>query len=209
MRLRNLILILLLAAGAPLWAGQPVSPSDTLYKEGDIIFQSNSAGQGYAIQIATGSKYSHCGMLYKKAGKWYVLESVQPVVLTPLDNFINHGDGGHYVVKRLANRDKYITDSTLQLVYKEANKYIGKNYDLYFGWNDDLIYCSELVWKVYKQALNVELGTLQKLSEFNLSHPVVQAKLKERYGKNVPYDEKVISPARIFESKNLITVAEN
>jgi hypothetical protein len=37
---------------------------------------------------------------------------------------------------------------------KEAGKlYEGKPYDLYFEWNDEIIYCSELVWKIYKNAL--------------------------------------------------------
>ena len=74
---------------------------------------------------------------------------------------------------------------------------------MYFGWSDDRIYCSELVWKIYKEALGIELGKLQQLKEFDLSHPIVQKKLKERYGNNIPYDEKVISPAAIFESEEL------
>lgn len=34
-------------------------------QNGDIIFQTSTSGQSKAIQIATGSKYSHMGIIYK------------------------------------------------------------------------------------------------------------------------------------------------
>ncbi|MES2797692.1 MAG: hypothetical protein V4683_17115 [Bacteroidota bacterium] len=34
-------------------------------KNGDLIFQTSLSGQSKAIQLATNSKYSHCGLIYK------------------------------------------------------------------------------------------------------------------------------------------------
>ena len=90
-----------------------------------------------------------------------------------------------------------------------AAKMIGKDYDLYFEWSNDRIYCSELVWKIYKQGAGLEIGQLQKLKDFDLEQPAVKQKLKERYGKNIPADEKVISPSALFDSKLLYTVTTN
>lgn len=87
-----------------------------------------------------------------------------------------------------------------------AEKYVNKPYDLYFEWSDARIYCSELVWKVYRDALGIELGVRQQLREFDLADPAVKAKLRERYGSRVPLDEPVISPAAQFESPLLETV---
>jgi uncharacterized protein YycO len=88
----------------------------------------------------------------------------------------------------------------------EANKFIGKNYDLTFEWDDERIYCSELVYKIYKLGAGIEVGKLQKLSEFDLSNPIVKAKLVERYGTKIPLDEPVISPGAIFTDTNLMEV---
>jgi hypothetical protein len=63
-----------------------------------------------------------------------------------------------------------------------------------------------LIWKIYKEALNLEIGKLQKITDFDLSHPLVKAKLKERYGNNIPLDEPAISPANMFNSDLLETV---
>ena len=47
---------------------------------------------------------------------------------------------------------------------------------------------------------------VQKLESFDLTHETVKAKMKERYGDNIPLDEIVISPAQMFDSELLITI---
>jgi uncharacterized protein YycO len=63
-----------------------------------------------------------------------------------------------------------------------GERFLGKDYDIYFEWSDNRIYCSELIWKIYKEATNIEIGQLENLSDFNLSNKLVKKKLKERYG---------------------------
>ena len=60
-------------------------------KNGDLIFQTSLSGQSKAIQLATKSKYSHCGLIYKDGNDFYVFEAVQPVKRTPLDKWIARG----------------------------------------------------------------------------------------------------------------------
>src|SRR5687768_3065271 len=43
-------------------------------QDGDIIFQTSKSNQSKAIQLATGSKYSHMGILYKVDGNFFVYE---------------------------------------------------------------------------------------------------------------------------------------
>jgi len=177
-------------------------------KNGDIIFQTSKSSQSKAIQLATNSKYSHMGIIYENEGQYFVYEAVQPVKLTPLTDWINRGENGHYVIKRLENADQVLTSSTLTKMKEIGEQFKGKPYDIYFEWSDDKIYCSELVWKMYKQATNIEIGRLEQLSDFDLSNEIVKAKMKERYGNNIPMDEKVISPAAMFNSDKLITIEE-
>lgn len=173
---------------------------------GDLIFQTSQSPQSQAIQLATHSPYSHCGILFQRDGEWRVFEAVQPVSETPLAAWAARGLGGKFVVKRLQDAETVLTPATLKRLQAAGEQYRGKNYDLYFGWSDDRIYCSELLWKMYQQATGREIGKLQALREFDLGHPAVQAKLRERYGKRIPLEEKVISPVRMLESKELVTV---
>lgn len=178
-------------------------------QDGDIIFQTSKSSQSKAIQLATKSKYSHMGIIYKIDGQLFVYEAIQPVKLTLLNEWINRGENGHYVIKRLKNSDEILTQTTLTKMKDVGDKFKGKNYDLYFEWTDDKIYCSELVWKIYKEGANIEIGDLEELSDFDLSNKIVQEKMKERYGNNVPMDEKVISPAEMFNSDKLKIVLKN
>lgn len=183
--------------------------SDDEIQNGDIIFQTSQSKQSKAIQIATKSKYSHCGIIYKKNGEYMVFEAVQPVQLTPLENWISRGENKHYVIKRLKNADKTLTNDALKRMKTIGQKFLGKSYDFTFGWTDEKIYCSELVWKIYDRALGVKIGELQKLGDLNLSNPIVKNVLKNRYINHIPKNEIVISPESIYESELLKTVKSN
>jgi hypothetical protein len=178
----------------------------TTLHEGDLIFHTSQSAQSQAIQLATHSPYSHCGLLYKANGEWQVFEAVQPVKLTPLARWVARGQGQHFVVKRLRDASTVLTPSALARLRAAGQPMLGHGYDLAFEWSDARIYCSELIWKVYDRGLHRQMGQLQQLRDFDLSHPAVQAKLRERYGAQLPLSEPVISPASIFSSPELVTV---
>ena len=90
-----------------------------------------------------------------------------------------------------------------------GEKFMGKNYDFTFGWTDEKIYCSELVWKIYNRGLGINIGKLQKLGDFDLSNPIVKNVLKKKYGNKIPKQLTVISPESIFESDQLVTIKSN
>ncbi|MDB9836051.1 YiiX family permuted papain-like enzyme [Flavobacteriaceae bacterium] len=177
-------------------------------QDGDIIFQTSKSSQSKAIQLATKSKYSHMGIIYKSEESIYVYEAIQPVKLTLLSEWINRGKNKHYVIKRLENADEILTAGVLENMKSYGEQFKGKNYDSYFEWSDDRIYCSELVWKMYKESTGIAIGQLEELADFDLSSKIVKQKMKERYGQNIPMGEKVISPAAMFNSSKLITVIE-
>jgi len=166
-------------------------------QNGDLIFHTSQSSQSQAIQIATNSKYSHMGIIYKDGKEYFVYEAIQPVQITKLDDWINRGKKSKYVVKRLKDGGKILTEEGIQKMKTIGQKYMGKNYDLRFEWSDDKIYCSELIWKIYKEAFNIEIGKLERFGDFDLSNNTVQNKVKERYGNEIPKDELVITPDRI------------
>lgn len=176
-------------------------------RDGDIIFHTSRSSQSAAIQRATHSRYSHMGMILHRDGKPYVYEAVNPVRYTPLDRWIARGEGGRYVVKRWRDADAKLDAKASQRLRKAALRFEGRPYDLAFEWSDTRIYCSELVWKAYREALGIEIGATQRLADFDLDDPIVKAKLAERYGAKIPLDETVISPQAMFDSPLLVTVS--
>ena len=191
-------------AGLLLCGAAPATEAREPLHDGDILFQTSRSAQSAAIQRATHSPYSHVGVVFFRDGKPFVFEAIATVRYTPLDQWIARGTEGRYVVKRLKRE---LTSAQAAKLRSAAGPYAGKPYDLYFEWSDARIYCSELVWKMYRDALGVELGARQRLRDFDLDDPAVKAKLRERYGKLIPLEEPVISPAALFESNLLQPVS--
>lgn len=184
------------------------SPVDTNFREGDIVFQTSGSGQSLAIQLATKSPYSHCGIILKKDNELMVFEAVQPVKYTPIEKWIEQGDNNYYVVKRLLKSDSVLQTSALKKMYEFAKQNEGKDYDLPFEWTDKKMYCSELVYKIYLHSTSLEVGETAKMKDFDLSSPIVKKIIKQRYGEKIPFEQTVISPSAIYDSPKLITVKE-
>jgi hypothetical protein len=185
------------------------SPNDYAPRDGDIVFQVSRSEQSRAIQRATGSRYSHMGIVYLEDGRPYVFEAIEPVRSTPLNEWVARGEGGHFVVKRLRSANSDLTRETLRRMREVGKRFRGRHYDVSFEWSDERMYCSELVWKIYDRAAGVKLAPLQHFGDFRLDDPVVRSKIQARFGDGLPVNEEVISPGAVFESVVLETVYSN
>ncbi|WP_431244979.1 hypothetical protein ACQ9BO_12730 [Flavobacterium sp. P21] len=54
----------------------------------------------------------------------------------------------------------------------------------------------------------IELSKLRELKDFNLEDPRVQKIIKERYGNEIPLEEKVVAPSDLADSDLLKTVID-
>jgi hypothetical protein len=180
---------------------QFASANSALYQDGDLIFHESQSPQSLAIKEATKSKWSHVGILFANRGKWYVAEAANGVTYTPVGDFIARGKNGVYRIYRLPG----LTEAQRQELQKQVNKVVGRNYDIYFEWSDDLIYCSELVYKTYLAATGIEIGRVQKFRDFNLNGPYLKELIRRRIvetGRTLNLEEAIVTPAaQIFDPK--------
>jgi hypothetical protein len=175
------------------------------FKDGDIIFQSSYSQQSAAIEEATQSPYSHCGIIFYENNVAYVYEAVQPVGKRTLESWIESGVNEKYVVKRLKDSTIIGTNELAEMKKFVLNQF-GKNYDGVFNWSDKEMYCSELVYKCYLNACQIKLTTPLPLRDFNIDGPIVRKVMKQRYGNEIPYDELMVSPDQLFKSSKLINI---
>lgn len=166
-------------------------------KEGDVIFHTSTSSQSPLIQIGTRSKITHCGIIVMRDGKPYVLETRRTLVLTPLDQFIARGVDGKYWIKR---SDK----ENIKINYA---KYLGKRYDSAFSFDNDIYYCSELVYDIYLKQLGIQLCEPKRVGDYlvlGTSHlPIIQETLKNR---GITLEQYAVAPVDIFNSEHLKSV---
>ena len=205
-----LFLILLLALPGVDDARSAAAPGLdlSLVREGDIIFQTTLSPQSMAIKMATGSEYTHCGVILLKNGVPQVFEAIKSVSWTPVDAWVRRGVNGHYVLMRLKDPAP-LTAEKLAAMRRDSSTFLNRPYDIFFQWDDEQLYCSELVWKLYQRNTGLELGPLRTFRDYNLNHAEVQRIIRERYGRELPLDTQVTAPSDIMASDLLEVVAEN
>lgn len=174
-------------------------------RDGDIIFQESRSDQSRFIRQATGSRYTHVGLIFIREGGPEVLEAVGPVRYTPLAEWIARGKDGHCVVKRVCDGRHALTRAMVEKLRAAAEGYLDRPYDRQFNWSDDRLYCSELVWKAYHEATGLELGQLSRLGDW-VSDAEVRQEVERRHGSNPPLDSPVIAPVDIMKSNDLCEV---
>jgi hypothetical protein len=188
----------------------------TKLQVGDIIFQKSQSQQSAAIAEATGSTWTHVGILVKKPkdNNWYVAEAAQSSMnVVTLTNFISRSRNQEVVVKRIdANLVDMSKSQNQNSLVNAVYSFAGKKYDLFFEWNDDAIYCSELVWKSYKKAFGVLTGVVQHIRELNITGPAVKQLMEYRQkmkGSPINLDEPIVTPYSLFVDASLSVITSN
>lgn len=171
-------------------------------RDGDVIFQESRSAQSQVIRTATGSRYTHVGLVFGAADAPYVLEAVHPVRRTPLEQWIRRGSNEHFVLMRLRDASSLNVDG----VRRAAEQFLGRDYDLTFDWSDVRIYCSELVWKAYERGAHIRLNEPEPWSALNLASADAQALANKRLGHLPDPAAPIVSPARIMKSERLMQV---
>lgn len=194
--------VLLVAIAIPLrsWLIEPLSAQDTPItdvREGDVIFQTSQSSQSPLIQIGTRSHITHCGIVVIKDGKPFVLETLKTLVITPLDKFIARGKDGKYWLKR----------SDRENIKIEYAHYLGKPYDLAFSFDNDIYYCSELVYDIYKKQLGIELCKPKQVGDYLILGTDKLDKIENTMQRRgITKEQYAVAPVDVFESEYLHSV---
>ena len=160
----------------------------TNLQEGVIVFIESQSSQSPYIKIGTMSKWTHCGVVVNTPEGMKVLEASKTVKLTPFNSFIGRAKNENWCIKR--PKQKLIKPINY-------NKYIGQPYDLEFKFNNGKMYCSELVWLVYKE-LGIELCKPRKVSSFIMTRiPKVKKLMNKR---NIQMNQEAVAPVDIYKA---------
>jgi hypothetical protein len=147
-------------------------------KRGDVIFQTSRSGQSQAILEATGSPFTHVGIIdFDKTGAPVVLEAVRTTRETPLNDWISQGVGNDIALYRLEGLN---ADQALA-VTEAARTHLGKGYDPYFFGSEHTLYCSELVHIAFRDGMDIALGREQALGELNLNSAAARKLIADRW----------------------------
>jgi hypothetical protein len=213
----GLSMLLVLAAGS-LYATTAEVKFPPL-KNGDLVFQTSTSSQSSAIFVATGNSYTHMGIIKDGPSGSVVIEAAGDVRETPLQDWVNRG-----LLNRVAlYRDEKLSDEQSQVILNSAKKYYGRAYDIFFSFNNQTIYCSELPYLAFGEA-GIAIGRLQKVSDLNFDNALVKKIIEQRWqrheeckAKNYDFEQcydhilkqSLVTPASIAEDKQFARIFSN
>lgn len=166
-------------------------------RNGDIVLQASQSGMAESIRKATKSPYSHVGLVEVAKDGVYVVEAVSPVSRTAFAKWRKRGKGGHLTVMR-----PRLEALQLQAAVDAAKRELGKPYDVRYGWDDERIYCSELVVKAFERGAQVSYGQHVRLDQLALG--AFEKALAVKLG--VPLSREVVPPGSLASDPKLDVV---
>ncbi len=170
-------------------------------ESGDLVFETSSSAQSGGIQWATGSRWSHVGIVEVSPHGTSIIEALGKVSRTPWRAWKRRaGRNGGFLVLR----PRGLSSAQRAGAVEQAKALLGRRYDPRFGWDDDRIYCSELVVKAYERGAGISLGRRERLGDLRLLG--IERAMERRWGGAVPRDLVLVTPASIAEDARLAPV---
>lgn len=178
-----------------------VSPSEAVerrggfhFAEGDIVLQDTPGWLSRLIDDVTQSRYSHTGLVARGRSGLVVVEAVGPVKETRLDAWLRRGKQGRVTVLRLAPGLR----GRIPEIVAQARSYRGRPYDRLMEWDDEKLYCSELVYKAVHRVTGVALAPHVRLGDLNWRP--FEREIRQAAGGVLPLERAMITPIDLVRS---------
>ena len=164
-------------------------------REGDILFIETTSFQSKYIKMGMLSIWSHCGIAVDTPEGVQIMEADTTVRILPVERFVAKSVGGKGIKGKVYRPEMRPEQQLSRPIEKE--KWLGKWYDLKFSFDNDEVYCSELVWLIYKEQ-GIELCPPIKINEhFMVRFKKLQEALKER---GISPEQEAVAPCDLLRA---------
>ena len=194
------LLFRLVCLGALIGVAEATQPPEVALQNGDVVLQASTSERSALIRKASRSPYSHVGVVERAKDGVFVLEAVQPVSRTPLAAWVKRGEGGWVTVLRPKN----LAPAARQRVVAAAKKELGKPYDARYRWDDERLYCSELVVKAFARGAGLSVGKQEVVDTLELSDE--ELALAAKLG--VSPSQALVTPGSLVGDESFEVLAE-
>ena len=179
---------------------------------GDILFQDGSSDFNNAVKKVTNSvegyNFSHCGIYFvDSTGNEFVIEAFNDgVILTDISEFMNRHLTKDNKPKVVVGRLVDSLTVNIPDIIQNALIYLGKKYDNEFDLENDEIYCSELIYFVYKNSFYENIFETNPMTFIDVNTNQIHQYWQKHFGFleiPVPEGKEGINPGGISKSNSI------
>ncbi|MFZ5442999.1 MAG: YiiX/YebB-like N1pC/P60 family cysteine hydrolase [Myxococcota bacterium] len=194
------LLFRLVCLGALMGVAEVSQPAEIAWQDGDVVLQASKSERSALIRRASRSDYSHVGLVEVSKDGVFVIEAIQPVSRTPIGEWARRGEGGWVTVLR----PKGLDAKARRRVVSAAKQELGKPYDARYRWDDERLYCSELVVKAFARGAELSVGRQEQVRTLALT----PAELRWAEQRGVRGEQALVTPGSLAEDEAFTIVAE-
>lgn len=112
----------------------------TALADTDVVFLEKFYPSGKRVELVKGGRFYHSAIRIPYQGQdlWLHAGPENGVELISTEK-----------LKEIATITEIVTVRGFNLRYSDFSKYLGRKFDFYYGWDDEKIYCSELIAKLF------------------------------------------------------------
>ena len=137
----------------------------------------------------------------ERKSKMKILAVTDSVIFQTVEEFIARRK---FEVLRMVEPDKYMHPGVVRELDMITRNYINRPADPQLSWDNDKVYSSELVWKVYLQILMLqEISITSNMVDLKWSKPAAKRYLNEHFKGQIPSKQVLIFPDAIYNSQLL------
>lgn len=182
---------------------KPQEPAPHSIESGDLIFLATSGDTLETIAQLSGATrgYNHVGVAIVIGDEFYVYEVRKVVQFTTYQDWVeNKGKSRNIAVYRLEGADSILTSEAMNKLIEVARRYEGVAKDTLFQWTSEAMYNAELVWKLFDEALDIQLCGLSNPLKYNVVKSKLSSTLIDRRFSALSLSEKMVLPVDLIKS---------
>jgi hypothetical protein len=175
-------------------------------KDGDLVFITTASIPVNSL-IPQGRTHFNCmGIVFLENGTPMVYYAAEPLRKCSFDDFIKLSTHGKYDIKRLSDTE-LLSEDVINTMRIYASVKIGLPYDDKLNWQNEAMYNSEFIWKLFKSCVGLPLCKLKEVKQLRANQSDKVANLVEKLGTQV-MDEKFVIIGDIYKSDALTDLEE-
>ncbi len=175
-------------------------------KDGDLVFITTASIPANS-QIPQGRTNFNCmGIVFIENGIPMVYYAAEPLRKCSFNDFIKLSTHGKYDIKRV-NDTELLSEDVINTMRIYASAKIGLPYDNQLNWQNEAMYNSEFIWKLYKSCVGLPLCKLKEVKQLRANQSDKVANMMGQLETQV-LDEKIVIIGDIYKSDALTDLEE-
>ncbi len=172
--------------------------------DGDVVFITLPTQPSNVVMPLGKTNYNCMGVIFIENDKPVVYYTSSSLQKCDLAHFLKQSENGRYTIKRVSDTS-LLSDEVVATMRVYASVKLGMPYDTKVSWQDEALYNTEFVWKLYKSCVGLPLCQPKAMKQLKTRQATLVEAMVQQMGEQV-LNEKIVIIGDIYKSDALMDI---